>query len=310
MISRSAATNRESLTQSVALSGERRATFETVGTGPPMLMFPGGPGLPGAFMRMHANLLADTFSIYLIDPHGSGGSTPPVDAGHYDHIGHARFYDEVRRALDLGDVVVHGASFGGVVALTYAALFGDATKGCIAVSALSMGTEVDESEGGKAAADSERAISRHAGAEWFAEARATWDTWTDRVLATDDAAEVEEMLRTIMPLYCAYPDRPDVRAGLEELNALIRCDLAAGKAWEGGLYQTIDIRPLLGRVRCPTLVVTGELDLICGPAQARPIANGTKRSTLHVIPECGHAPALEEPEAYKRVMIDWCSANL
>jgi pimeloyl-ACP methyl ester carboxylesterase len=121
---------------------------------------------------------------------------------------------------------------------------------------------------------------------------------------------VDEMLRTVLPLYCAYPDRPDVRIRLEELRAVIKCDLAAGKAWEGGLYQTIDIRPLLADVRCPTLVVTGEMDLICGPAQARPIAKGIDGSTLQVIPECGHSPALEAPEAYRRVMIEWCTRNL
>lgn len=275
-----------------------------------MLMFPGGPGIPAAFMRKDAELLADAFTVYLIDPPGSGGSTPPAGSDDYDHLGHARFYEEVCGALDLGDVVVHGESFGGVVALTYAALFGDTTTGCIAVSALSMGTEVDEGEGGDAAAETERALARHEGAEWFPAARAMWDSWTERVLATDDAAEVEEMLRTVLPLYCAHPDRPDVRARLQELAPVIKCDVAAGKAWEGGLYQTIDIRPLLGRVRCPTLVLTGELDLICGPAQARPIADGIEGSTLQVIPDCGHFPALEANEAYKRAMIDWCSANL
>jgi proline iminopeptidase len=298
------------LVESVTLSGQRRATFERVGTGPPMLMFAGGPGIPAAFVRKDAELLADTFTIYLIDPHGSGGSTPPADAGDYDHLGHARFYDEVRRALDLGDVVVHGESFGGVVALTYAALFPDTTRGCIAVSALGVGTEVDESEGGEAAAEMERALARHSNASWFPEARAVWDSWTERVLATDDPAEAAEMMRTALPLYCAYPDRPDVRARLEELRAVIKCDLAAGKAWEAGLYQTIDVRPLLGRVRCPTLVVTGELDLICGPAQARPIAEGIEGSKLHVIPDCGHFPALEGGEAYQRVMIEWCTRNL
>jgi pimeloyl-ACP methyl ester carboxylesterase len=297
-------------TRSIALAEGRRATFKTVGTGPPMLMFPGGPGLPAAFVRKDAALLADLFTVYLIDPHGSGGSAPPADAGGYTHLGHARFYDEVRRALDLETVIVHGESFGGGVALSYAALFGDATRGCIAVSAFSVGTDIDGSEGGKAAAEMERALGRHAGADWYAGARATWDSWTERVLATDDAAEVDDMLRRVLPLYCAHPDRPDVSAALQELGATIKNDLAAGKAWEDGLYQTIDIRPLLEQVNCPTLVVTSELDLMCGPAQARPIAAGIKGSTLHVIPDCGHFPALEEPEAYKHVMIDWCSANL
>jgi pimeloyl-ACP methyl ester carboxylesterase len=52
-----------------------------------------------------------------------------------------------------------------------------------------------------------------------------------------------------------------VAAGLAEMSRVMKANLAAGKAWEGGLYQSVDLRPLLGRIRCPTLIVAGELDL-------------------------------------------------
>ena len=55
-------------------------------------------------------------------------------------------------------------------------------------------------------------------------------------------------------------------AGLAGMSRVMKANLAAGKAWEGGLYQSVDRRPLLGRIRCPTLIVAGELDFICGPA--------------------------------------------
>jgi hypothetical protein len=54
------------------------------------------------------------------------------------------------------------------------------------------------------------------------------------------------------------PERPGVRSAI---NAWLRhagSDYDAVKAWEGGLWQTIDIRPLVPRISCPTLV--GELD--------------------------------------------------
>jgi pimeloyl-ACP methyl ester carboxylesterase len=56
------------------------------------------------------------------------------------------------------------------------------------------------------------------------------------------------------------------------MSAVMKTNLAAGQAWEGGLYQPADLRPLLGRITCPTLIVAGELDFIYGPAQAPPIA--------------------------------------
>jgi pimeloyl-ACP methyl ester carboxylesterase len=48
-------------------------------------------------------------------------------------------------------------SFGGRVALTYAALFPEVACRCIAVSAFAVGEELDEEQGGEAAAELEAA---------------------------------------------------------------------------------------------------------------------------------------------------------
>jgi len=41
-------------------------------------MFAGGPGFSAAYMNGDATLLSDVLCSYLIDPHGSGSSTPPA----------------------------------------------------------------------------------------------------------------------------------------------------------------------------------------------------------------------------------------
>jgi hypothetical protein len=46
-------------------------------------------------MRGDAELFADTLQSYLIDPHGSGRSTPPDDPTAYSPEGNAAFYEEV-----------------------------------------------------------------------------------------------------------------------------------------------------------------------------------------------------------------------
>ena len=291
----------------IALADGRVATYEVLGSGPPLLSFAGGPGLAARFNRPDARLFAGHFTCYLVDPHGSGGSTPPREDSAYDPEGHARFYEEVRRALGLGPVIVHGVSFGGTVALAYAALFPETTARCIGVSAFAVGEELDQEEGGDAAAEMEAALARHAQTSWYPAAREVWDGWTSRVLAATAPNEVKDMLATVLPLYMAYPDHPDVRDALREARALIAVNLRAVKVWEGGLYQRGDIRPLLAGIRSPTLVVCGALDLIGGPAQARHIAVGVPDAELVVIPECGHLPALERPEVYRDTVLSWCA---
>jgi proline iminopeptidase len=293
----------------VTLLDGRAATYDVIGSGEPLLSFVGGPELSARLMRPDAQLFAERFTCYLIDPHGSGGSTPPQDETSYDHIGHARFYDEVRRALELGTVNVHGVSFGGTVALTYAALFPEVTTSCIAVSAFAVGEELDEEEGGDAAAEMEAALARHAEADWYPDAREVWDDWTARALAATDPEEVRDMLARVFPLYTAYPERPDVRKAIDEARAMLEVDLRAVKVWEGGLYQRGDLRPLLGKIECPTLVVCGALDLIGGPAQSRQIAPRVPEAELLILPDCGHMPALEQPQTYRDAVLNWCAAN-
>jgi proline iminopeptidase len=288
--------------ETVTLEGGRRATYAVFGNGPPLLYFVGGPGLPAMGNVFDAELLQDRFAVYLIDPHGSGGSTPPGDPSEYDHFGHARFYDEVRRALGLDRVAVGGVSFGGTMSLTYASLHPDVVERCIAVSALALGEDVG---GEDVEEEFERNLARHADASWYPGARDAMDNWTERVLAAEDSAVVDDMLRAVFPLYLAEPDQPDVRERIARLEEFLVGDLAATKAWEGGLYQTIDLRPLLPGVRCPTLVICGELDFICGPEQARVVANAVPDAVLAIIPACGHVPSIEQPEAFRRVALEW-----
>jgi len=118
------------MTQIVAMPDGRAASYEAIGGGSPALMFAGGPGFTASYMNGDAELLSDVLCSYLIDPHGSGSSTPPADAAHYSPEGHARFYEQVRQALALPKVVVLGHSFGATTALTYAALFPQSTAVC------------------------------------------------------------------------------------------------------------------------------------------------------------------------------------
>jgi pimeloyl-ACP methyl ester carboxylesterase len=181
-------------------------------------------------------------------------------------------------------------------------LFAEATRACVVVSWSALGEEV----GGAAfEVEMERAIARHSAASWYGEAREIWDQWTGRVLATDDPREVEYMLGKVAPFYVADPEAPRVRAHLDHLAENARVDLAAVKAWESGLYQGIDLRPILPLVQCRTLVIAGAADVACGPAHARAIVKHLPHAELVVIRECGHSPQVETPDVFRKTMLRW-----
>jgi proline iminopeptidase len=292
------------LADSIELGGGRRAAYEVIGSGEPVVYFQGGPGFSAALLRDDAELLADDFSVYLIDPHGSGGSTAPSDAADYDHIGHARFYDEVLTALGVGPAAIIGSSFGGLVALTFAALYPDRTRYCVSVAARAIGAELESDE---AAAEMQTFLARHQGQPWYPAARTIWDEWTDRVLIAQDGAEIDVMMAEILPLYCADPDKPRVKALIDAWRGEMRTDLAAVKAWESGLWQRVDIRPQLTEIACPTLVLVGGLDLICGPQQGSLIAAAVEGAELVIVPDCGHFIAAEAPERFRSEIVRFCA---
>lgn len=70
----------------------------------------------------------------------------------------------------------------------------------------------------------------------------------------------------------------------------------------------LEARPVLRRISCRTLVVSGELDLSGGPAQARPIAEEIPGSEFVALPDCGRLPAMEAPDGYRQVVLDFLRA--
>ena len=100
-----------------------------------------------------------------------------------------------------------------------------------------------------------------------------------------------------------HPSAPDdVRAELVEMGARVgaRTFIRQNRA----VIARRDLRKALPEIRVPTAVVVGEEDRITPVEQSREIHRLTLGSTLHVIPECGHLPPIEKPEALAALLND------
>jgi pimeloyl-ACP methyl ester carboxylesterase len=63
-------------------------------------------------------------------------------------------------------------------------------------------------------------------------------------------------------------------------------------------------KPDLSRVQCPTLVIEGEQDPYGGEQAGETACNSLKNGRLKIFPT-GHAPALEVPDDYNKVVLDF-----
>jgi pimeloyl-ACP methyl ester carboxylesterase len=64
-----------------------------------------------------------------------------------------------------------------------------------------------------------------------------------------------------------------------------------------------DSRPGLTAIRCPTLVIVGDGDVLTPPDRAEEIANGIAGARLSVIRNSGHLATLEQPAAVTKSML-------
>lgn len=69
-----------------------------------------------------------------------------------------------------------------------------------------------------------------------------------------------------------------------------------------------DLRPVLGTIAVPTLVLIGDSDQLVPPPHARENAAAIPGATFVELPECGHLTALERPDEVTEALVAWKTA--
>jgi len=75
------------------------------------------------------------------------------------------------------------------------------------------------------------------------------------------------------------------------------------------IMQRPNPRDTLWKIRCPTLVLCGEHDLLTPRDRHEEIAAAIRGSTLVVLPGCGHLSTLEKPLEVNRALSAWLTVG-
>ena len=267
-------------------------SYRVMGSGPPIIGMPGGPGVSSGYLASFAEPLIDRLTWYLVDPPGTGSSTPAAD---YSIEAHADFYRSVMLLLGVEQSFVFGHSYSGVVAPTFASRYPDATLGCLLVAPPVVGTDVDAAEGGGIRADMNAAMERHSGRPWY----------EDAVEAefNPDPDDVSGSFRRGLPLYFSDPSDDMLARAVEALGPIeVNMDPMMwfyGKEWPG-----LDLRPMIPELATPVLAIVGEHDWAVPPVQAWHYASAPDGDVV-VIPDCGHFVQVEKPDDYRAAAVGW-----
>lgn len=239
---------------------------------PTLILLHGGPGFDHASYKPSFSQLADIAQLVYLDHRGQGRS----DKGAPSEWTLAQWADDVRGLCDVLGIekpIVFGQSFGGMVAMAYAARHPD-HPGKLVFSSTA------------ARHDLPAIVKRFAelgGSEVAEAAKRFWEEPGAETLA--------DYVRLAMPLYGRAARDPDA-------NARTRWALDVMFDFARRESRTMDLLPGLARVRCPTLVLGGELDPVCPIEMQVEIAAALPPEHVRFerFSGCGHGVFRDDPE--------------
>ncbi|MFK4087001.1 alpha/beta fold hydrolase [Kribbella sp. NPDC020789] len=268
-----------------------RVTYHVHGTGPVCLAHSGGPGIHWPYLRMP--LLEERLTMVYLEPVGTG-SSDLLPGGDYSMEVYASFVDKLAEHLGESQVFLLGHSHGGFVALQTALDFPGRLRGVIVYDSMAYnGPEL----GAQAFANIEKYVAaRPEGDQLAAQVLDAWN-------ATPDGHDEQlEVLGRLLPVY--FKDFEAIDPSITEWKKLV--DITVDPDRQGGLW---DIRPRLGEIAVPVLVLVGIADFICPVNSARELADGIPGAQLVVLEHSGHFGHVEEPELFRDTVLNFVATR-
>lgn len=134
-------------------------------------------------------------------------------------------------------------------------------------------------------------MASHADEPWYPDAAAAVEQ--EQAGNFDGPDELAGLVKREMPFYFAHYGPRE--AAYVDFLAVERPNADALKLFNDDVFETFDLRPILGAITAPTLVITGERDFICGPACAADFAGIPGQRTV-IVEGAGHFLFIEDPE--------------
>ena len=258
--------------------------YEVVGSGDPVVVIHGGPGLDHSYLQPGLDALGTRNTLVYYDQRGTGRSSAALTDSVITFDAFIEDIEALREALEYERISVLGHSFGSLLALEYARRYPDRSRAVILMNPVEPGSRFREET--RARRDS---LMPEDVADQMAEIRGS-EAFEARDPATlsrfyrlafrpvvKDPATVEALALDL--------DATTARQG-QDVARLLGASMGAVEWWDR-----------LGAVHAPTLVLHGRYDAL--PAEmARELAEALPLGTFEVL-DAGHFAYVEDPEGLR-----------
>ena len=274
-ISLSAQTSRQGL-----LSLENgRIFYEVIGSGPPIVVIHGGPGLDHNYLQPGLDILASRNTLVYYDQRGTGRSEATLAP---DVISLDTFVDDVdvlRQTLEYEKITLLSHSFGALIALGYASKYPLNVNGLVLMNPVEPGKRF-----------SGATATRQSAAQSVQDVTEVEKLMASEGFRAQDPATVSQVYRA--SFRSMFRDR-DLVDELE-LNLSVRTAQNGQEVARliGEDLDAIDWWGRLSEIEVPTLIVHGRYDLP-PVAMSRALADTLPLGSLAVL-ESGHFPYIED----------------
>jgi proline iminopeptidase len=247
---------------------------------PVIVALHGGPGIDHSQFVPWLTPIADQAQLILVDHRGNGRSSrPPVETRTLANM--ADDLEALRKALGLGRIVVFGMSFGGMLALTYAAAYPDSIAGLIPCATAASNEALDR------ALDGMHELSSPEQREALARLRNG---------TVQSPADLDRVFGALARFYEYDPAKTPPGgfkpiADIDMLNWFFARD-----------RQSYDVRAKLTNITAPTLVLTGLHDKIAPPYASEEILKGIQHAHQEIFEQSGHRLMREENAKFLRAV--------
>ena len=265
-------------------------TFGARGSALPVIAVNGGPGLSHAYMLMNDmwQQVARHRLVIFYDQRGTGASQHVAPGAPQTMNAQVADLEAVRAHFALKKFALLGDSYGGVIAMAYAAAHPEHVAKLILSDSAPPSFK----------------IMVHLLPETFPDIESE-DAAAMKALGPESDAAARRSLRDHFRMLFYSPEKRDAYlAKMGDLGFQPAVARAVSRAIAGG-----DMSAALPGFRFPTLVITGRYDMNVAPLTAWRIAHAIPGAQLVFFEKSGHLPSYEEPERYRTVLETFLNAH-
>lgn len=267
-----------------------RLYCKTMGTGEPLVILHGGPGLDQSYFLPQMEKLAADYMLIFYDQRGCGKSDVDVDTQSITMLQNVEDLEAVRVYFKLDKMNLLGHSFGGLLAMNYAIRYPGKLKRLVLV------TPTPQSAAWRDSSFRMMSLRSVPADKSFMDSLSATTQFTKR-----DPATMALFFRALFRQSFYNPQYADSLTLNFSENYPKTSALMQQLYWDSSLVN-YDLTKALDSVKCPTLIIGAEADM-APPEALEELHRALKNSEYSMIESCGHFPFVEAMGKFRELLL-------